>query len=277
MSVSALDELLKLGLRPSLVVTSPDKPQGRKLALTPNVVKTYAHKHSIPVFDPAKLDEAAAARLREEKADVFIVASYGLLIPKRMLDIPPRHLLNIHPSLLPLYRGASPLQTAMLDDAKHTGVSILILDEEMDHGPLAAQKEIAVSEWPAYDDFEDMMAREGARMIAEILPDWVSGKIIAREQDHPKATYTKKFSKQDAEIPSDFSSLSKDAQYEIFRKIQAFSASPVAFFFIEKAGKKLRVKVTKAHFKNGKLEVEKVVPEGGKEMTYQDFLSGYRK
>jgi len=271
LSVIVLDELEKLAFLPTVVVTTPDKPQGRKLIVQPNVVKEWALSKNIPVLDPAKLDDSVVEKLKGYDCQAFIVASYGKIIPKRILDIVPEKTLNIHPSLLPKYRGPSPLPTAMLDDAKDTGVSIMRLDEEMDHGPIVAQKPIHVNEWPTYEDFEEMMAREGAQLLASILPDWIAGKVKEKAQDHSQATYTKKIIKEDGLID-----LTADA-YSNFRKIQAYHEWPKAYFIFENKNenKNIRVKITQASFKNGKLEIEKVIPEGKKEMSYKDFLSGY--
>lgn len=270
LSVIVLDELAKVGLYPQAIVTTPDKPQGRKLILTPNVVKTWATQNDNPtrVHDFSKLDQEAENILKQEKAEVFIVASYGKIIPAPIIDIPPGKTLNIHPSLLPRYRGASPLQQAILDDTKKTGVTIMQMDELMDHGPIVAQKEIVVNEWPAYEDFEEMMAKEGTSLLLEILPAWLDGKISTKEQDHSLATKTRKFTKEDGLIHvSDF----KTDPYLVFRKIQAFHNWPQAYFFINRAGKDLRVKITAADFKNGRLIIEKVIPEGSREMSYRDL------
>ncbi len=272
LSVIVLDELERAGLLPIHVVTTPDKPQGRKLILTPNVVKQWATQRNIFVSDPAKLDAAFIENLKvltkEESCEVFIVASYGKILPSALISIPPQQTLNIHPSLLPKYRGPSPLPSAMLDDSKHTGISIMRIDEEMDHGPVIAQKEITVREWPIYEEFEEMMAQEGARLLIEILPGWIAGTVPERAQDHSAATYTRKFTKEDGQID-----LAGDP-YVNFRKIQAFHEWPQAYFFLEHNGKKIRVKITQASFGNGMLTIEKVIPEGGKEMKYADFLKG---
>ena len=269
LSVIVLDELKELGLIPAAIGTTPDKPQGRKLVMTPNVVKTWAIENSISCLDVAKLDDAAAAVLKEIPADVFIVASYGKIMPARILDIPARGSLNVHPSLLPKYRGPSPLPTAILDDAKATGVTIMQMDAEMDHGPIVAQKPVTVNEWPVYEDFEEMMAREGARLLAGILPDWIAEKITPHEQDHSAATYTRKYTKEDGLLD-----LSADP-YQNFRKIQAFHEWPQAYYFVAHRGKDIRIKVTAASFQSGKLTIEKVIPEGGREMAYADFIQGY--
>ncbi len=273
-SVTVLDELEKLGFIPSLIVTTPDKPQGRKLILTPNVVKTWAISKGIKVFDPAKIDLPFIEQLKQESSDVFIVASYGKILPETLINLPPQKTLNIHPSLLPKYRGASPLQSAMLDDQKNTGVTIMRIDEKMDHGPIVAQKNVTMIEWTTYEEFEILMAREGANLIASILPDWVAGKIIEKEQNHSSATYTKKMTKEDGLI--DLQAENVDP-YLNFRKIQAYHEWPQAYFFIEHTEKKIRVKITAASFKNGELIIEKVIPEGAKEISYKDFQSGYLK
>ena len=273
LSVIVLDELAALHLKPSLIVTAPDKPQGRKLVMTENVVKQWAVRSGIKVYDPAKLDEKFIEKLKAENTvtgfDVFVVASYGKIIPEAIIEMPARKTLNIHPSLLPRYRGASPLPTAMLDDSKETGVTIIKLDKEMDHGPIVAQKSVTVSEWPAYEDFEEMMAREGARLLALSLPEYVAGNITLHEQNHSMATYTKKIVKEDALLDL------KADPYMNFRKIQAYHEWPQAFFVINRNGKDLRVKITAASFSDGKLTIEKVIPEAGREMSFKDFESGY--
>lgn len=281
-SIYVLEELVGAGFVPALIVTTPDKPQGRGLTMAPNIVKSWAEQHKIPFISPVKLDSEVEKQLRDINADVFIVASYGKIMPKSVIEMPPHKTLNMHPSLLPLYRGAAPLPFTMLDDAKNTGVTIMRIDEQMDHGPLVAEKKITVQEWPTYEIFEEMMAREGGKLLAQILPDWVAGKIAEKEQDHTRATYTKKTKKEDALLD-----LSADP-YTNFRKIQAYHEWPQAYFMATRGtgsrtstaektdfDKKLRVKVTAASFQDGKLEIEKVVPEGKGEMNYRDFLKGY--
>ena len=266
-SLYVLDELKKAGMLPIAVVTTPDKPKGRKLILTPNPVKVWALENSIPFFDTY---QAAMEDARVRESAVFIVAAYGKILPQAVIDTPKYKTLNIHPSLLPHHRGASPLQSAMLDDQKNTGVSIMRIDAEMDHGPIIAQKNISVSEWPTYEIFEEMMAREGGKLLAETLPQWVTGKIAEKEQNHAIATYTKKIKKEDGEITFD-PEASSEAQYAIFRKIQAYHEWPTAFFFADRNGKKIRVKITQASFSDGTLKIEKVIPEGKPETSFERF------
>jgi len=285
-SIYVLDELEKAGMRPSLIITTSDKPSGRGLALTPTPVKTWAIERGIPVLDPAKLDANFIIQLKQkneaknagEKIETFIVAAYGKIIPQAVLDIPKYKTLNVHPSLLPNYRGASPLQSAILDDAKKTGVTIMRIDELMDHGPIVAQKEITIDQWPTYEVFEETMAREGGKLLAETLPKWVSGIIAEQPQNHSVATFTKKITKEDGLI--DFAV----DPYVNFRKIQAYHQWPTAYFFTEKKEKKersdtkIRVKITQARWEKatennaGKLIIEKVIPEGKSETDAKPYL-----
>ena len=276
LSVIVLDELSKLGRLPQFIITTHDKPVGRKQVLTPNVVKTWAIEKNIPCFDPEKLDSHFITKIKEintkegvEVCPVFLVASYGKILPKNLIEIPSRKTLNIHPSLLPQYRGASPLPTTILDDTKNTGASIMILDDEMDHGPIVAQKNITIETWPNYLDFEEMMARQGAQLFSEILPRWIRDEIQAQEQDHSKASYTKKFSKEDTLID-----LSADP-YTNWRKIQAFYGWIGSYFIVNYKGKTIRVKITEAKFVDNKLEIIKVIPEGSREISYADFCRNY--
>ena len=297
LSTIVLDELIKFDLKPSLIVTTPDKPQGRKLEIKSNVVKKWATSHHIPVLDPTKLDAGfidtlkryPIASLKIDHWPLFIVASYGKIIPRDVIELPTRGTLNIHPSLLPHYRGASPLPTAILGDTKKTGVTIMQLDSEMDHGPIVAQKEIEILHWPTYEEFEEMMAIVGAHLLVQVLPDWIAGTIKAKPQDHSKATYTKKISKTDGLIEftrdelKNTSTIPPEKAYEIFRKIQAFHEWPQVYFFIEHNGTKIRVKITQAtytdspHTSSTSLIIEKVIPEGKKEIAFDDFIRGYIK
>jgi methionyl-tRNA formyltransferase len=264
-AVYVLEELGKAGFMPSLVVTQPDKPQGRNLVPTPTPVKVWAMENNISCLEPTKLDTAFASKLKASKYSLFIVASYGKIIPEYILDIPTHKTLNVHPSMLPKLRGASPLQSAILIEEK-TGVSIMRLDVEMDHGPIIAQKEVVISPWPPRVDYlEEKMAREGGKLLATILPDWTLGKLPEASQDHSQATYTKKIEKEEGLID-----LHADP-YENYKKIQAYYGWPGTYFFELYKGKKIRVIIKEAKFSDQKLEITRVIPEGKKEMNYVDF------
>ncbi len=269
-----LDELEQASLLPDLIVCTPDKPQGRKLVLTPPPVKLWAQERGIEVLQPESLrkgniEELLTNKAPEGKWDVFIVASYGKIIPDSILNIPTHKTLNVHPSLLPILRGPSPIESAMLQDLKHTGVSIMRLDAEMDHGPILTQEIYTVSEWPKREILELELAHRGGRLLSAILPQWINGDIKEIEQDHSKATYCKKIEKEEALLD-----LSADP-YTNFRKIQAYSVWPRAYYFIEKDGKKTRVVITEAEFADNQLIIKKVIPEGKREMTYAEFQRGH--
>ncbi len=269
-SIYVLDELKKAGLIPALIITTPDRPQGRGMKMAPNVVKTWAAENNVRALDPEKLDDDFASMLEKEACDLFIVASYGKIMPAGIVNMPKHKTLNVHPSLLPRYRGAAPLPTTILDDTKDTGVTIMRMDEKMDHGPIVAKKEITIAEWPTYEVFEEMMAREGGKVLADCIPAWIRSTLKEIEQNHSLATFTKKIKKEDGLLD-----LAADP-YMNFRKIQAYHEWPQAYFFAEKGDKKARVKVTAASFRDDKLHIEKVIPEGGREMGFSDFLKGYK-
>lgn len=267
-SIGVLDALKKEGIVPALIVTAPDKPRGRKLIVTPPPVKIWAQENNIPFLQPEKLDDAFAHRLQTTNYGLFVVASYGKIIPKQVLDIPKHGTLNVHPSLLPKLRGASPIQSAILSE-ESTGVTIILLDEKMDHGPIIAQEEVPVTLWPPKESvLEKILAEAGGKLLANIIPKWIDGNIEPKEQEHERATYTKKFTKEDGLID-----LSDDPTTN-YRKIQAFEVWPKAYFFTERHGKQTRVAITDAELIEGILVIKKVTPEGKKEMNYEDFLRG---
>ncbi len=275
-SIIVLNTLKDRGYIPSLIVTTEDKPSGRKMIVTPTVVKVWANKENIPCLQlhSLKQNESLEKILDyfKEGVDLFIVTHYGKMIPNNILEIPKHKTLNIHPSLLPKLRGPSPIKSAILDE-NETGVTIIRLDEEMDHGPIVSQKKIEVTSWPPYEeDLRNDLARFGANMLADILPDWISGKISETPQVHETATFCHKINKEDAEI-----NLSENPLKNL-RKIRAFHVWPGAYFYrTNSLGEKRRIIVKKARIENNELVLETVVPEGKKEMSYSDFIRGSRK
>lgn len=201
--------------------------------------------------------------------DFILVCSYGKILPKKLLELPKHGCINIHPSLLPKFRGPSPYVSAMLADERTTGVSVMLLEEKMDAGPILAQARIEIEEadWPPKGlVLSQMLFTEGINLLVELLPDYLSGTLVPTPQDESQATYTKKFTDQDA-------LLNLDKPREAFLKIRAFDKSPRAHFITDK-GK--RVVVTEAAWKDGELEILKVLPEGKKEMPYAEYLRGQR-
>jgi len=271
-SASVLDELVGAGMPPSLVVTTPDRPKGRKLEITPPPVKVWAKEHKIEVLQPQFLHDAFIEELIQKAPggswDLFVVAAYGEILRKELIELPKHGTLNVHPSLLPRWRGASPIQSTILNDDE-AGVTIMLIDEEMDHGPILSQAKIEVENWPPKGRLlSQLLATEGGKLLAETIPGWIAGRITPEEQKHEEATYTKKIKKEDGLID-----LSGDPKKN-YRKIQAYDLWPGAYFMAKRGGKDIRVKITDASLKHDELVIERVVPEGKQEMSYQDFLRG---
>ena len=278
-SFIVLEEMKKLGITPEIIVTTIDKPQGRKMILTKTPTKIWAENNSVEYIEATKLKEPKFLE-KISGYDLFVVASYGKIIPKEVIDLPKYKVLNVHPSLLPKYRGPSPLQTQILNDEKEVGVSIMLIDEQVDHGAIISQKVVDISNWPiGFEELQSLLAKEGSVLLAKILPEWIKGEIVEKEQDHDKATFTKKVEKADGLI-----NLS-DNPYKNYLKILAYENWPNAYFETDKkvpinedvfGQKEIRVIIKKADFKDGLLNILKVVPEGKKEMDYKSFLNGLK-
>jgi len=273
-SVRVLNALEANGLLPALVVTAPDRARGRGMEVSPSPAKEWALARGIEVAEPATLkDGVLAGELRNSEWDVFIVAAYAKLIPKDILDIPRRGCLNVHPSLLPRFRGPSPVLSAILADERRTGVTIMEMAEKMDAGPVVSQATIELEEkdWPPRGSvFEDLLATEGGNFLAETLPGWLSGEITGTPQDESGATFTHKFTDEDARLvfPEGKMPTGKEAR-EALCKIRAFDKNPRAYFLAPgKNGTEERVIITEAAIEDGALVLLKVIPEGKKEMDY---------
>lgn len=264
-----LDELAANGFLPALIVTAPDKPKGRKLVLTPSEVKVWATEHQIPTITPERLrDPETISTIAAVGAPLFIVAAYGKIIPKAILDLPEHGSLNVHPSLLPKFRGPSPIESAILSDEPGTGVSIMLLDEETDHGPIIAQQAYDAPEWPMRASLlTDALAHEGGALLARSIAQWIAHHD-ATVQDHNAATFTTKITKEDGAVTL------QDEPTLLYKKIRAFDEWPGTYFFTERSGRTIRVRITDATLQDGVLTITRVVPEGKKEMSYADFLRG---
>ena len=268
-AVEILEELSAAGHQPALIVTNPDKPKGRNLKLTPSPVKAWAETNRIPVLQPATpADPDFLYKLKAESYQLFVVVAYGSILPKELLLIPKCGALNVHYSLLPKYRGASPVESQILADDRDTGVTIIKMDEEMDHGPIVASKAVTVSPWPpAATELRKKYNEAAGKLLTEILPAWVAGNIQANPQDHTKATYTRKIRPEDRLIRME------DTPYQNYLKIQALAAWGT-YFFAKANNRNIRVLIKKASLKGSVLTIERVVPEGKKEMSYEEFSRG---
>ncbi|RJQ14028.1 methionyl-tRNA formyltransferase [Candidatus Parcubacteria bacterium] len=273
------------------VITTPDTKSGRGLKLTPPPVKIEAEKLGLKIIQPQTLIEKELP-----KADLIILAAYGKILPSWLIKLPTKGALNIHPSLLPKLRGATPIQTAILEGWEQTGASLFVMDEKIDHGPVIAQVNCPTAENETYTSLEKKLAELGAKLLEESLPNWLEGNITAKTQDDSQATQTRLIKKQDGKI--DWSKSAK----EIERQIRAFEQWPGSYCVWRMTDdKELTLKITKAnplyqHIKsthdtgkimyvNGKIGVvtgdgilmlERVQPAGKKEMSIEEFARGHK-
>ena len=263
-----LEKLIQAELMPEAVICNPDKPTGRKQIITPPLVKVLAQKYGLTVYQPKDKTELLEI-VKNLQPDLAVTAAFGMIFPKEILEIPKYGFINVHPSLLPKYRGPTPIQTAILNGDKETGVSLFLIDEEMDHGPILAKREL---EFPIsnfqFPILSQKLAELGADLLIETLPDFVVGKITPLPQNELQATYTKKFSTQDAYIePKDLEEAQEkggDKAVEIDRKIRALNPEPGTFTLSLSKGGLKRTKLLEAKIIDGKLKITKIQVEGGK-------------
>jgi len=256
-SVVILEQLYKAGYLPKLIVTAPDKKVGRKQLLTAPAVAQWAHKHDVAVVQPTNPRDIVQG-LSVHSDAIFIVAAYGYIISQEILDIPRYGTLNVHTSLLPQYRGACPIESAILNADPITGSTIMLMDKKMDHGPIIAQETIDLDEHTQRPELFETLAEHGGALLARTLPLWTRGALSPQEQNHEEATFCYKISKSDGDITD-------DDDYTRYRKYLAYYGWPGVFFF--DADKK-RIKVSQAHYVNGSFVITRVIPEGKSEQDY---------
>ncbi len=197
-SASCLEQLLKHDVIPAAVVCNPDRPTGRKKIITPPPTKLVAEKFDIPVLQPEKLDADFIEKLRAMQPDFFLVFAYNKIFRRNFLDIPRLGTIGVHPSFLPKYRGPSPFQTALLDGARETGVTLYLLDEGVDSGPVLARSPIVqIGGRETFESLALKLAGAGASLLIETLPKFIAGEIKPQSQDESQATFTKKFKTED--------------------------------------------------------------------------------
>lgn len=214
-------------------------------------------------------DPLPMTELKETGANVFVVASFGKILPKELLEIPKHKTINIHPSLLPQLRGPSPIQNMILGLGE-PGITIMRVDEQMDHGPILGQAKILINPWPDhYRVIEEKLGRAGGTMLGVLLPRWVEGKMTERSQDNAQATFTKLIRKEDGLLNLN------DLPEHNLRKVLAYSTWPGAYMFYKnKFGKEIRLVVKDAKIEDSKFIPTRVIPAGKREMDWQDFLRG---
>ncbi len=269
------------------VVTQPDRPVGRKQEILESPVSKEAGLSNIRVLKPENLKEISSLEQLKNlpKADVFVVVAYGQIIPKKVLDLAPA--INIHGSVLPKYRGASPIQAALLNGETETGVSIMLMDEKMDHGPILKIETLKIKPEDTFFELEGKLLELAKNMIVPLLNDFLKGKLKPQEQDHGQATFCKVIKKENGCINWN------DRSGEIFNKYRAYIKWPGIWTVFE--GKVLKIKkilpstikadpglVLKDGSKvligtaEGSLELLEIQLEGKKENSISDFLRGHQ-
>lgn len=262
LSCIVLDELKAKGYMPTLVVTAPDRPQGRGLHVMPPAVKLWAIENNIPFLQPEKLDSEFYFQLSAFNFQLAILVAYGKILPQTLIESFPKGILNIHPSLLPKYRGPAPVEGSILGGDTETGVTIMLIDDKMDHGPILAQERMPVAPTATAPQLEKILFQKGGELLSNILPKWLDNTLAPQEQIHDQATYVKKLKKEDGLI-----NLSDDP-IMLDRKWRAYQPWPGLYFFHKKDGEKIRIKITDAVLEDGEFKIKKVIPEGKKEIPF---------
>lgn len=207
------------------VFTKPDKKAGREQVMAEIPVKKLAQESSIPVFQPAKFNDDAVDELKKLKPDMIIVAAYGKILPKKVLDMPGFGCLNVHVSLLPKYRGPSPIQNVLMNGEKETGTTIMLMDEGVDTGNMLAQEKIAIADTDTADILSEKLADCSAKLLVRTLPLWVDRKIEPQVQDHTRATLCQLIEREDGHI------FWEEEAETIFNKYRALYPWPGIFTF----------------------------------------------
>ncbi|MCD6096785.1 methionyl-tRNA formyltransferase [bacterium] len=290
-----LEELVKNNLFPHAVITQPDKPQGRGKKVSFSPVKEISLKYNLKVLQPEDISNNLqfVNLLKKFKPELFILAGYGKILPLEIINLPQFGSLNIHPSLLPKYRGASPVQFTILNNDKITGISIILMDEKMDHGPIVAQEKIKINPKSiTAPELSSKLAYLSAKTLLKTIPLWLNKKITPIPQKDSQATYTKIIQKKHGEI-----NWNNSAEF-IERMTRAFTPWPSAYTkWDNKIIKILKAKVVKNQIKKttpgrvflnenkefcigtgqGILIVEKIQIQGKKPVSAKDFLNGYQQ
>ncbi len=267
-----------------LVFTQPDRKTGRKQTVEESPVKKLAKKYNIPVEQPESLK---SYKLSAISYQLGIVAQYGLIIPKYIIDSLPKGMINVHGSILPKYRGASPIQTALTNGEKETGVTIMLMDEKMDHGPILSQKSMPIDPNDTYTTLAHKMAAEGVILLLNTLPEYLNGNLKAQTQDEEKATFTKLLTKEDGLV--DFHKTNE----EIHNQYRGLTPWPgvwcvrndkrLKLLKIAKSDKTLPAGEPLAENKrifigcaSGSIEILELQLEGKAAMDAATFLNGYK-
>lgn len=250
------------GYLPIVIITSPDRPAGRGLHMTPSPVSLWAENNNITCLKPERLDDKFIKEFDKFNIDFSVIVAYGKILKEEIINKPELGTINIHYSLLPKYRGASPLETCLLKGDKITGISIQQMQFKLDSGPILIKKEIKINIDDTKEEVREKLIKLGAETLVEILPDFINQKINLEIQNEEQASFCKKIKKEEGLLDLN------DNPLKNYNKYRAFSGWPGTYFF--KNNK--RIKIKKAKYENNSFVIERVVPAGKKEINYTDFL-----
>ncbi len=258
-----LDFLFGSGYTPKVIITSPDRRAGRGMHLLSTPVSLWADEHKILCLKPEKIDNDFIEKLKDLGIELSIVVAYGKILPEELIKSPELGTINIHYSLLPKYRGASPLEQALLNGDLITGITIQQMEFKLDSGAIIAQEEININIDDTKEELREKLINLGAEKLVEVIPDIQNGITKPKYQDENLASHCSKIKKEDGEIDPSGNAITN------YNKYRAFFGWPGVFFF--KNNK--RVKIIKARYENNSFIIERVVPEGKKETSYKEFLN----
>lgn len=275
-SAQILEHLLTTGIVNVVgVVTQPDKPQGRKQLIVPSPVAQMAANYDLPVFKPSKLDEANLSHLKLLKPDIFLVVSYGKIIPQSWLDLPTIGTFNIHFSLLPKYRGALCISEAIKNQDAETGVTLIVMDSQLDHGPIVAQEKISIDLDDNTATLTTKLTRLAIQLLDNKLPEICAKTYTYTAQDENLVTFTpshRSLTRESAFIPWEklrYSMNEKGA--ETHALIRSLNPEPGAWTTI----KDKDLKILKTSLVENKLKIEQVQMSGKNPISWKQFSSGY--
>jgi len=281
-AVPSLEELAK-NFHVIGVVAQPDKPAGRGKKLTPPPTKVLAQKLGIPIYQPEKKKDLIPL-VKELKPDCIVVVAYGKILPKEVLEVPPYGTVNLHASLLPKYRGAAPIQRAIMAGERETGNTVMLANEEMDAGDILAQEKLPIEEEDNFITLSEKLARSGAKLLVNTLKLWFEGKIKPVPQEHDKATYAPPIQKEEFRI------CWKAPAESVRDRIRGLYPNAYTTF----RGSRLKILKAKVVDLDGypgeiqdtkrlivacgekSLEILELISPKGKKMSGEDFMRGYR-
>lgn len=292
-AVTALRALMEANFNIAGVFTRPDKKVGRNQELQKSDVKVIAENYNLPIIEMEQINDEFIAKIESLKPDIIVVAAYGSILPKKILSIPKYGSLNVHASILPKYRGPSPIQNALLRGEKEAGVTIMLMDEGIDTGDILSQEKIQIGEDETLIELYARLADLGARLLVDVIPRWITGEIKSTVQDNSKAVICELIEKADGKV-----NWNESAQ-NIYNCYRALTPWPGIFSFWEKNGSLFRLKLNKISLKKdgaakshhlgkvfssgdevlvetgeGQIKLLEVQLEGKTNMDIKDFVNG---